>query len=399
MIAQVSSAAQTEMSLGRIDGGTYRIGRNVAVWKTRANNSHIIDLSFRQRRYKITKESRGPQGHGRLFVNGFRQPDGKLLQGRELLELIRKIDRFHENLIKRQLDRIETTMHVRFDQIEKAIVRTKWRRPAGKGKLCTIPITATWTQERYVPKSALGGFSRVPLPVIHASQEMAAGEYRLLQAILFCAQGTGLLTAGKKRLAKLAAVDPADVKHFLRSLCNRALIHPTGSILKSGIREYELLTHPWFVDPLLTQGEETREGWGKETRGGGEETHKREGTVPPLKTNKTITDKTTNKSSVLAPDGEQELLDQIRQICGEKEVRNSGGQWINLIRKGSDSLRGVRAAIEDWKLVRPDLKGGIKKSRGAWLRDRYNRFMDQVRCSNESWRKDKAKDPAKTREG
>jgi hypothetical protein len=187
MSARASSAAQAEMSLGHVDGGTYRIGRNVAVWKTRAENSCIIDLKFRRRKYRITKESSGTQGRNRLFVNSFRQPDGKLLQGRELLELIRKIDRFDGKLIKVQLDRIETGMHVRFDRIEKAISRSKWPRLAGKGKLCVIPITATWPQVRYVPKSALGGFSRVPLLVIQASQEMAAGEYRLLQAILFCA--------------------------------------------------------------------------------------------------------------------------------------------------------------------------------------------------------------------
>src|SRR5439155_10577472 len=164
MIAQVSSAAQREMSLGGIDGGTYRVGRNVAFWNTRPDSPNIINLNFRRRRFTITKECRRPQGRGRLFVNGFRQPDGKLLQGRELLELIRKIDRFYGKLINVQLDRIETGMHVRFDRIEKAISRSKWPRLAGKGKLCTAPIAATWTQERYARKSALGGCSRVPLP-------------------------------------------------------------------------------------------------------------------------------------------------------------------------------------------------------------------------------------------
>jgi hypothetical protein len=262
LLDQIGSS-QAEMSLGHVDGGAYRLGRNVAVWKTRADDSHIIDLSFRGRRYKITKESRGPQGRCRLFVNGFRQPDGKLLQGRELTELIRKIDRFHGILIN-QLDRIETTMHAGFNRIEKALVRTKWPRLTGKGKLCVIPVTATWPQERYVPKSALGGFSRVPLPVIQASQEMAAGEYRLLQAILFCAQGTGLLTAGKNRLGRLAKVAYTHVKDLLRSLCNRQIIRPTGRILKFGVREYELLTHPWFTiaDP------EPIEGGTKNDRGG-----------------------------------------------------------------------------------------------------------------------------------
>lgn len=64
--------------------------------------------------------------------------------------------------------------------------------------------------------------------------------------MLFCAQGTGLLTAGKDRLAELANVDESYVKHCLRSLCNRLILRRTGRILKYGVREYELLTHPWF---------------------------------------------------------------------------------------------------------------------------------------------------------
>jgi hypothetical protein len=270
MSAVRASSAQAEMSLGEVDGGAYRIGRNVAVWKTRADDSHIIDLSFRRRKYKVSKESRGPQGQCRLFVNGFRQPDGKLLQGRELTELIRKIDRFHGRLIN-QLDRIETTMHAGFDRIEKALVRPKWPRLVGKGKLCITPITATWPQQRYIPKSALGGFARVPLPAIQASQEMAAGEYRLLQAILFSGQGTGLLTAGKNRLGRLAAVAETHVKDFLRSLCNRQIMRPTGKILKYGVREYELLTHPWFTnaEPEPIEGGTKNDHGGQKTTQGG----------------------------------------------------------------------------------------------------------------------------------
>lgn len=332
MIAQVSGTAQTEMSLGRVDGGTYRAGRYVAVWKPCPDNSQIIDLAFRRRRYKITKESCGPQGRGRLFVNGFRQPDGKLLQGRDLLELIRKIDRFHGKLLKCQLDRIETTMRVGFDRIEKALVRTKWPRLPGKGKLCAVPIAATWTQERYVPQYALGGFSRVPLPVIQASREMAAGEYRLLQAILFCAQGTGLLTAGKIRLARLASVGPQHVKDFLRSLCNRQIIRPTGRRLKFGVREFELLTHPWLQPDPPEGGQETTEGAKNVQRGAN--------AWPPLKTsNKNPTDKTSEKTPVPSSLSDQgsDQIDKATRLCADEQLLG----LLSAIVRPSEIIRNV----------------------------------------------------------
>jgi len=132
------------------------------------------------------------------------------------------------------------------ERIERKIDTLIGRRRESKTKLCLAPITANWPQERYIPKAALGGFARVPIPMIAASQHMARGEYRLLEVVLFCAQGTGLLTAGKERLAELANVDESYVKHCLCSLCNRLILRRTGRILKYGVREYELLTHPWF---------------------------------------------------------------------------------------------------------------------------------------------------------
>jgi len=378
MIAQVSSAAQREMSLGGIDGGTYHVGRHMASWKTRPDSPNIVDLRFRRRSFTITKESRGQGGRARLFVNGFRQPDGKLLQGRELLELIRKIDRFYGKLIKVQLDRIETGMHVRFDRIEKAISRSKWPRLAGKGKLCTAPIAATWTQERYVPKFALGGFSRVPLPVIQASHEMASGEYRLLQAILFCAQGTGLLTAGKIRLARLASVGEQHVKDFLRSLCNRQIIRPTGRTLKFGVREHELLTHPWLMSPEIEGGQNTTKG-GQETTEGGP-------TLGPLKTNnKTAPDKTSKKTAVPSTRSDQapdEIDKDTRSYCGEKllgllgaivrpsEIVRNEPMWRARIKT---SRKAIMKAIKEYYGLSDEKRKQIQNP-AAWMTKRYRLF-------------------------
>jgi hypothetical protein len=86
---------------------------------------------------------------------------------------------------------------------------------------------------------------------------------------------------------------------------------------------------------------------------------------------------------------ENTLLAEIEAICGKQERRENGGLWRTIMRESENSLRAVKNAIEDWKLIRPDLHGGIKKSRGAWLMDRYKRNLDQIQRSNESSRSEK----------
>jgi hypothetical protein len=232
---------QPELQLPKISGGRYKVRSHIATWQHRSNDEKIIDLSFRGKPFEVTREGSGPNGRQRMLINGIRKPDGKLFQGRSLLELVHKLDLHFNDFVEvpARLQRIEQKLDI--------LVAGTHPRIA-KSKLCGEKVTATWSQERYVPKASLGGFARVPIPTIAASTFMATGEYRLLQAILFCAQGTGLLMAGKIRLAKLARVSPAHVKRYLRSLRNRQIVRPTGRILKYGVREQELLTHPWLCD-------------------------------------------------------------------------------------------------------------------------------------------------------
>ena len=89
---------------------------------------------------------------------------------------------------------------------------------------------------------------------------------------------------------------------------------------------------------------------------------------------------------------ENTLLAEIEAICGRQERNENGGLWRNLMRESEDSLRAVKNAIEDWKLIRPDLHSGVKKSRGAWLMHRYKLNLDRIQHSNESLRNGKEGD-------
>jgi hypothetical protein len=155
---------QSELKLSVVAGGSYETpllprascrreaGGNKATWIPRPGSSKVIDLYFREKRFEVTQEGRGPQGRPRFLVNRTRKPDGKLLQGRDITELIQKLDFFWSDLIEVpvRLDRIEG----KIDRIAKAV--------------------AVETAPSGLQGQTLGGFSRMPLPVIRASEEMTA---------------------------------------------------------------------------------------------------------------------------------------------------------------------------------------------------------------------------------
>jgi len=219
-----------------------------------------------------------------MFINRVRKPDGRLFQGRSILELVRKLDICFDDLVE---------IPARLQRIERKLDKALACRPRLSTKLCLTSIAATWPQERYTPAWAVGGFARVPLPLIRASNIMAAGEYRVLLAILFCAKGTGLLQAGKKTVSKLANVAESDFYHFRDSLHNRQIIRPTGRILRYGTKEYEVLTHSWLCEDESLLG-------GEKSANGGEIDAARGRTVPPLKNDKKIPNKTTDTSSIIS---------------------------------------------------------------------------------------------------
>ena len=118
---------QPELKLSVVSGGSYEAGGNKATWAPRKHDPKVIDLDFREKRFEVTQEGRGPNGRPRFLVNRTRQPDRKLLQGRDITELIQKLDRFWPDLIEipARMERIEGTL----DRIEKAVAGKRQRPP------------------------------------------------------------------------------------------------------------------------------------------------------------------------------------------------------------------------------------------------------------------------------
>jgi len=377
--------SQSELQFVLAGGARYEIGSHIATWQRRSNDEKIIDLSFRGKHFEITQEGTGSVGRPRFLVNGIRTPEGKLFQGRGLLELLRKLDDNWDSFVE---------IPARLERIERRIDTLIGRRPPAKTKLCLVMMTATWHQERYIPKAALGGFARVPIQIIAASQCMAAGEYRVLQAVLFCAQGTGLLAAGKYRLAKLANVDPSDVKTYLLFLSNRRILRPTGEILKHGIKEYEVLTHPWLCEDqsgeicAVTGGTvppvEAEVDGGKNVRGRGEKCAERGESVPPNKnTSKNCLKSTRPSTRVRVGESDQqtppkldkatrsfcekELLVCLTRIMGPGEMLKNAPMWRLRIR--SYYLAVIKPIREYYGLSQSE-RDKIQNP-AAWMTDRY----------------------------
>lgn len=364
----MNNQSEPHLQLPESSGGRYKVRSHIATWQHRSNDEKIIDLSFRRKRFEVTREGSGPNGRPRMLINGIRKPDGKLFQGRSLLELVRELDRHFNDFVEMpaRLQRIERKLDVLVAAASPRIAKTK---------LCCEMVTANWPQERYVPKASLGGFARLPLPSIPASQLMAAGEFRTLLAILFCAQGTGLLTAGKKRLAKIAKVEESDVKHYLRSLSNRQLVRRTGRVLEPyRVNEYELLTHPWLCDV------ENLSNGGEKSAKGGEFSAERGGTVPPLKTIKKIDDKKINRQTINRPQ-EEELLSRLHKLCSSEEMKKNGPGWRTWIREDS---RALRAAIDDLAVRRDNYHLGHVRNPGAYINERYQFYHTKNSRSDEA---------------
>jgi hypothetical protein len=89
--------------------------------------------------------------------------------------------------------------------------------------------------------------------------------------------------------------------------------------------------------------------------------------------------KQSNTSTrVLAPKGEQRLLEEMKSAAGAEELDENGGIWRTRIRGGKDEIRAIRHTIEDFNIRTPDQRAGIR-NRGAWFNDRYLRNLVEVR--------------------
>lgn len=239
-------AEQFDLGLEVLDGGSYEVGGEKAVWRRSKGHEKAFALHFGRRRFRVTREGNGVAGNPRFHVNGFTQPDGKLLQGRSIPELVRKLHRFGSAIVAR-LNRIEKRIDARFDRLERSIATVKVLPQPNKGrrvsnKLCTSPAVVTWPQSRFIPsKAGDTEFARVPSHLYSKQGEFADGEFRVLCAMLEMATPKGLVW-GEEKLSRLANVHPKDLSHFRTSLQNRALIRRTGDKEGRAI-VWELLTH------------------------------------------------------------------------------------------------------------------------------------------------------------
>jgi hypothetical protein len=78
-------------------------------------------------------------------------------------------------------------------------------------------------------------------------------------------------------------------------------------------------------------------------------------------------------SSIIAS-CEEDLIETLRGIVGEREIRTNGGLWRYYFR---ECRSAILYAIEDWKLRTPDQQRLIK-NRSAWLTDRYKRARNEI---------------------
>jgi hypothetical protein len=77
---------------------------------------------------------------------------------------------------------------------------------------------------------------------------------------------------------------------------------------------------------------------------------------------------------------EEDLIESVRQIVGQKEFQANGGLWRVYARQCPKALAH---AIEDWKLRTPEQQRTIKQ-RPAWLTDRFKRAEREIANARKS---------------
>jgi hypothetical protein len=145
-----------------------------------------------------------------------------------------------------------------------------------------------------------------------------------------------------------------------------------GRIIGSCWVIYELPFTEMLVYPLSVKSEL----WIKPSLGKTRVSGKTNPTNNEYPSNSTNNHKATKK--ILAPDGERELLAQIAEVLGEKEMKENGGMWREIIRDGPEERRALRNTIEDFKLRTSDKRHPIR-NRAAWFTDRFQRNLTEVK--------------------
>ncbi len=167
----------------------------------------------------------------------------------------------------------------------------------------------------------------------------------------------------------------------LRELELLRLIHVEGP--PKGVRYVFFHVHPWMQNPdavptwvnLPQVGEPACANSGRPLAATspitcGDSSHK-----------ETSKDDDQNKKRVLAPNGERELLAQIREILGATEMQKHGGMWRERIRHGAAYRLALSNTIEDYNVRTPEQRAAIR-NRSAWFTDRFMRNLVRITGAN-----------------
>jgi len=167
----------------------------------------------------------------------------------------------------------------------------------------------------------------------------------------------------------------------LRELELLRLIHVEGP--PKGVRYVFFHVHPWMQNPdavptwvsLAQVGEPACANSGRPLAATspitcGDSSHK-----------ETSKDDDQNKKRVLAPNGERELLAQIREILGATEMQKHGGMWRERIRHGAAYRLALSNTIEDYNVRTPEQRAAIR-NRSAWFTDRFMRNLVRITGAN-----------------
>ena len=104
-----------------------------------------------------------------------------------------------------------------------------------------------------------------------------------------------------------------------------------------------------------------------------EESLKSDGSDYPIET-APANDSSTNQPVGRTASCEEDLIESVREIIGEREFVLNSRLWRHYQRI---CPRALHYAVEDWKLRTPDQQRAIK-NRPAWLTDRYKRALAEL---------------------
>jgi hypothetical protein len=88
-------------------------------------------------------------------------------------------------------------------------------------------------------------------------------------------------------------------------------------------------------------------------------------------------DSSRASNRVLAPDGELRLLDEIRSVVGDDEMKKNAAMWRKRMQNTQREIKALRYTVEKYRAKTPHQKSLIR-NRGAWFTDQYFRHLTEI---------------------